>query len=212
MPFSRPSAAIRAARPASSPASTEAAASRSASTAPICSRTSSTRRSSRPPSPPPACPQARLDPAHPPADLAPQPRRRRPPVAGDQLREPLVAVAADRLLALDGLLGAQSLDGLITNDKFCLTRAGRLRLAWSRVQVRGRAPDGAYPRGEVTHRGGGHAPAALLARPAHRRDGADRSAALGPALSAPPAVGDDGPGRAGGIPGGGQPAGDVPCA
>src|SRR3954471_5816444 len=98
------------------------------------------------------------------------------------------------------------------SDKFCLTRAGRLRLAWSRVQVRGRGPDGAYPRSQVTHRGGGHAAAALWARPAHRRDGADRSAALGPGLSAPPAVGDDGPGRAGGIAGGGQPAGDVPCA
>src|SRR3954464_621034 len=54
--------------------------------------------------------QDQLEPAQLPADLGPQPRRQRPPVAGDQLREPLVAVAADRLVALDALLGAQPLD------------------------------------------------------------------------------------------------------
>src|SRR3954452_1957472 len=54
--------------------------------------------------------QDQLEPAQLPADLGPQPRRQRPPVAGDQLREPLVAVAADRLVAVDALLGAQPLD------------------------------------------------------------------------------------------------------
>ena len=80
-------------------------------------------------------------------------------------------------------------DGLITNDKFCLTRAGRLRLSWPRARVRSLAP--AYSSGEVIHRGGEHAAAAHLARPAHRRSDGDRPAALGSGLPAPPAMGDD---------------------
>src|SRR3954464_7829701 len=50
------------------------------------------------------CPRARRARAGPPAARGARPRRRRPPGAGDQLREPLVAVAADRLVALDALL------------------------------------------------------------------------------------------------------------
>jgi hypothetical protein len=87
------------------------------------------------------------------------------------------------------------LNGLITNDKFCLTRAGRLRLSWPRARVRSLAP--AYSSGDVIHRGGEHAAAAPLARPAHRRSDGDRPAALGSGLSAPPAMGDDEPIRAG---------------
>src|SRR3954469_22126141 len=99
MPFSRPSAAIRAARPASSPTSAPALlpAPRRGGRVPL--------RLDRP-----DLLQDQLEPAQLPADLGPQPRRQRPPVAGDQLREPLVAVAADRLVALDALLGAQPLD------------------------------------------------------------------------------------------------------
>ena len=104
------------------------------------------------------------------------------------------------------------INGLITNDKFCLTRVGRLRLSWPRAQIRCQASTGAYPRGEITHRGGDHAAAAPLARPAHRRGGSNRPAALGPGLSAPPAVGDHEPSCAGGTAGARQPAGDVPCA
>src|SRR3954451_3327175 len=55
-------------------------------------------------------PKDQLEPAQPPADPPPRPRRPRPPFAGDQLREPLAAVAADRLVAVDALLGAQPLD------------------------------------------------------------------------------------------------------
>ena len=82
-------------------------------------------------------------------------------------------------------------NGLITNDKFCLTRAGRLRLSWPRARVRSLTP--AYSFGEVIHRGGEHAAAAHLARPAHRRSDGDRPAALGSGLPAPPAMGDDEP-------------------
>ena len=81
------------------------------------------------------------------------------------------------------------LNGLITNDKLCLTRAGRLRLSWPRARVRSLAP--AYSSGEVIHRGGEYAAAAHLARPAHRRSDGDRPAALGSGLPAPPAMGDD---------------------
>lgn len=87
------------------------------------------------------------------------------------------------------------LNGLITNDKFCLTRAGRLRLSWPRARVRSLPP--AYSSGEVIHRGGEHAAAAHLARPAHRRSDGDRPAALGSGLPAPPAMGDDESIRAG---------------
>jgi len=80
-------------------------------------------------------------------------------------------------------------NGLITNDKFCLTRAGRLRLSWPRARVRSLPP--AYSSGDVIHRGGEHAAAAHLARPAHRRSDGDRPAALGSGLPAPPAIGDD---------------------
>ena len=88
-----------------------------------------------------------------------------------------------------------ALNGLITNDKFCLTRAGWLRLSWPRARVRSLAP--AYSSGEVIHRGGEHAAAAHLARPAHRRSDGDRPAALGSGLPAPPAMGDDESIRAG---------------
>ena len=87
------------------------------------------------------------------------------------------------------------LNGLITNDKFCLTRAGRLRLSCPRARVRSLAP--AYSSGDVIHRGGEYAAAAHLARPAHRRSDGDRPAALGSGLPAPPAMGDDESIRAG---------------
>jgi hypothetical protein len=35
------------------------------------------------------------------------------------------------------------LDGLITNDKFCLVRRTRLRLSWSRLSLRDRSARGA---------------------------------------------------------------------
>jgi hypothetical protein len=105
------------------------------------------------------------------------------------------------------------LNGLITNDKFCLTRTGRLRLSWPRARVGLRVPASLQPPGGVTHQGGEHAAAAThLARPAQRRAGGNRPAALGSGLPASPAVGGHGPacvGRGAGAP---DPAGDIPCA
>ncbi len=71
------------------------------------------------------------------------------------------------------ILAERDVNGLITNDKFCLTRLGRLQLSWPRA--RGRLQGTAAPQlsGEVTHRGGEHAvPEAasliLLATPRHQ--------------------------------------------
>jgi hypothetical protein len=113
-------------------------------------------------------------------------------------------------IATDPRQGA--FNGLITNDKFCLTRVRRLQLSWPRA--RGGLRGAAAPQlsGEVTHRGGEHAAAAYLACPAHWRVDANQPAALGPGLPAPPAVGGDEFIRAdkgAGVP---DPAGGVPCA
>ena len=110
--------------------------------------------------------------------------------------------------------GEGALNGLITNDKFCLTRMGQLRLSWSRA--RGGLQESAVPQlfGEAIHRGGEHAvaEAASLGCSAHRRVDANRPAALGSSLPAPPAVGGGEFPRAdkgAGVP---DPAGGVPCA
>ena len=109
--------------------------------------------------------------------------------------------------------GKQPFNGLITNDKFCLTRTGQLRLSWPRARGGLRDPGAPQLSGEITRRGEEHAAAATthLARPARRRTDRDRPAALGSGLSAPPAVGDDpaGADQGAGIP---DPAGGVPCA
>src|SRR5688572_8716020 len=84
-------------------------------------------------------------------------------------------------------------NGLITNDKFCLTRIGRLQLNLSRVRSEPRASKLPQLFGEATHRGGEHAAAkaAPLANSAHWCVDTNQPAALGPGLPAPPAVGDD---------------------
>jgi hypothetical protein len=106
--------------------------------------------------------------------------------------------------------GEQALNGLITNDKFCLTRQGTLQLSWPRARrYRTLAP--AYPHGEVTHRGGEHGTPTHLVRPAHRRANRGRPAALGSGLPAPPPVGDDEPTRVGAAADACQPAGGAPC-
>ena len=101
--------------------------------------------------------------------------------------------------------GKGPLNGLITNDKFCLTRTERLQLSWPRARVPHRPAARPYPPNEVTHRGGQHATAAAhLARPADRRADDDGTAALGPGVPAPRAMRNDQSPRAGG------PAG-APC-
>ena len=103
-----------------------------------------------------------------------------------------------------------ALNGLIANDKFCLTRTGRLRLSWPRARVGPRV--GAPPQapGEATHCGGEHA-AAHVACPAHGHGDDHRPAALGPGLPAPPAM-DGHSARAGRGAGAPDPAGGTPCA
>jgi len=106
------------------------------------------------------------------------------------------------------------LNGLIANDKFCLTRAVRLRLSWRRARGRLRA-DHPQPPGEVTHQGGEHGTAAAqLACSADGRASGNGNgpAALGPGLSASPAVGGCNPARADGGAGTPDPAGGTPCA
>jgi hypothetical protein len=71
--------------------------------------------------------------------------------------------------AIAGDPGKGALNGLITNDKFCLTRIGRLQLSWSRARSELWASGLPQLFGEATHRGGEHAAAeaAPLANPAH---------------------------------------------
>jgi hypothetical protein len=111
-----------------------------------------------------------------------------------------------------GQPGDGPLNGLITNDKFCLTRMGQLQLSWPRARHRLRRAVAPQLPGEVTHQGGQHAESAAprLAGSAHQRVDAHEPAALGPGVSAPPAVGDDRPGAAPG-PGGSNPAGGPRC-
>jgi hypothetical protein len=65
--------------------------------------------------------------------------------------------------------GVGSLNGLITNDKFCLTRTIWLRLSWPRARVLRRVSVPLYLRDEFTHRGGDDAAATQLASSAYRR-------------------------------------------
>ena len=108
--------------------------------------------------------------------------------------------------------GEEPLNGLITNDKFCLRRTGQLHLSWPRS--RGRLRRAVVPQlpDEVTHQGGQHARAAAtrLARSAHQHADAHGPAALGPGLPAPSAVDDDrtGADRGAGV---SNPAGGPPC-
>ena len=103
-------------------------------------------------------------------------------------------------------------NGLITNDKFCLTRTARLQLSWPRARHRLRGAVAPHLPDEVTHQGGQHARSAAtrLAGSAHQCADAHGPAALGPGVSASSAVGDDRPGADGGA-GVPNPAGGLPC-
>jgi hypothetical protein len=87
--------------------------------------------------------------------------------------------------------GEGAFNGLITTDKFCLSRWGRLQLSWPRARaVRAEAPTlAAYPPGEVSHRGGDYE--TPVAGAAHQHCRAERATALGSRVPAPPAMGDD---------------------
>src|SRR5262249_14167599 len=87
-------------------------------------------------------------------------------------------------------------NGLITSDKFCLTRRGRLRLSWPRARVMGRTDPAAYLPDELSHRGGGHE-TPVAGAPNYASDGRC-PAPLGSGLSASPAMDDGGSAEVGG--------------
>jgi hypothetical protein len=105
-----------------------------------------------------------------------------------------------------------TLNGLITNDKFCLTRRGQLQLSWPRARVMGRRVAAAYLPDELSHRGGGHE-TPVAGAPIHASVGR-RPAPLGSGLSAPPAVDDGASVGTVGLTSHGAvaPAGGIPCA
>jgi hypothetical protein len=77
-------------------------------------------------------------------------------------------------------------NGLLTNDKYCMSRFHHLTLRWSGrpLRLRHAAPAAApYPPGESTHQGGAHE--TLLAHPPAGAAGPGRRCPLGPRLSAP---------------------------
>src|SRR5258708_36762658 len=88
------------------------------------------------------------------------------------------------------------INGLITNDKFCLTRHGRLLLTWPRSHPLPRAwtcSSPAYAPRDDSHRhrrGGRHASPtrALMAPTPSAVPSPGRTTALGPGVSAPAAM------------------------
>ncbi len=85
--------------------------------------------------------------------------------------------------------GKVALNGLITNDKFCLTRYGQLQLNWSRYTgyLVGKAKRAAmYPADEHAHLGG--TDETPMASPPHHDDPCQRSTTLESGLSEPSAM------------------------
>ena len=90
-------------------------------------------------------------------------------------------------------------NGLITNDKFCLSRTGRLTLSWSRRPLRCRVPadaSPAYPPNDLVHCGGPHE--TQLARKPAPDPQPRRAAPMGSSLPTPSAVEPDRRNPAGG--------------
>ena len=105
----------------------------------------------------------------------------------------VLEIEAPRLQATE-----QRFNGLITNDKFCLTRRGRLALSWWRrpLRLRDRPVAVAYLHEDPVHRGGAYE--AVMARAPTTAGEPGRGAAVGSGLPAPAALGDAD--RAGGGP------------
>jgi hypothetical protein len=74
------------------------------------------------------------------------------------------------------------LDGLITNDKFCLVRRTRLRLSWSRLSLRDRSARASAPPAEALPQGG--TDAMPVDRTSDDAAGPGRPTPLGPGLPA----------------------------
>ena len=91
-------------------------------------------------------------------------------------------------------------NGLITNDKFCLSRTGRLTLSWSRRPLRCRVPadaSPAYPPNDSIHCGGPHE--TPVARKAATDPQPRRAAPMGSSLPIPSAMEPDRCNPAGGV-------------
>jgi len=85
--------------------------------------------------------------------------------------------------------GESAFNGLITNDKFCLSRTGRLTLSWSRRLPHLRdQPSGetAYPSDETSHRGGTYE--TPVENSPHTETGPGRAAPVGSGLPASSAM------------------------
>ncbi len=139
-------------------------------------------------------------------------QRQGEPQAGVQCRPRTVAQFLEP--AHRGQHPQHRLNGLITNDKFCLTRVAHVQQITRRARMPRRvatAPLSIYPSDVLTHLGGSdETPMAYL--PHH--DPASRwTTALGSGLSAPPPVGVDEPTGAGSQAGAGAlpPRGGDPC-
>ena len=87
-------------------------------------------------------------------------------------------------------LAVATLNGLITNDKFCMSRMGRLKLSWSRYPLRLRGQSmgqPVYPPDETSRRGGNRETPMEDLPPGERVPG--RAAAVGSRLPVPSAMG-----------------------
>ena len=77
------------------------------------------------------------------------------------------------------------INGMITNDKFCLSRNGQLQLSWSRIGLyecrRSQRPKVGYPSRNTDHSGGKCETTMASSSPDQSETG--RSATLGPGLS-----------------------------
>jgi hypothetical protein len=86
--------------------------------------------------------------------------------AREQVDEEVVGTAVARVLNLADVLELieDGLNGLITNDKFCWSRPGQLRLSWPHYPLalrastarRTNAPRASLPPSEHAHGGGSH--------------------------------------------------------
>jgi hypothetical protein len=78
------------------------------------------------------------------------------------------------------------LNGLITNDKFCLTRQSQIKLQWSRKPYRFRPRKSAYALDEPSHQGAYHE--APVADTSSVSDHGRRRTAMGPSLPNAPTM------------------------
>src|SRR5262245_36315948 len=78
------------------------------------------------------------------------------------------------------------INGLVTNDKFCMSRQSQIKLRWSREPSRSRPRKSAYAPAEISQQGGYHE--TPLADTASVSGDGRRHATVGPRLSTAPAM------------------------